>query len=208
MTCTRVNLLKKSELRYQGAVSRRLVVAGVVAAPILLASVLSGIKLVQHAAIQSELKDRREAWQAIEPQLAVYLEENKGLESNRKILDLFEGWDKSQGSFVKLLSDIQASVPENVQFVRLSIRGNSQAKVFKQAEDMDLDYALVIEGISQGDRAEDEVINLRKDLLKCEQIGATFESVKLASMRKREGAGDIGLREFKLEGETAGGSGK
>jgi len=54
--------------------------------------------------------------------------------------------------------------------------------------------------LSQGDRAEDAVIELRRNLMATELMGSTFESVKLASMRKREGRGNQSMREFSLEG--------
>jgi len=47
------------------------------------------------------------------------------------------------------------------------------------------------------------VINLRRDLLQCEQIGSTFSSVKLASLRKKPSKSGDTLREFRLEGEKA-----
>jgi hypothetical protein len=205
MNSPRVNLLKKSEQRYQGAVSRRFLTVSLVITPIMLIAVLSGIKLVQYTGVQSQLKSSREIWADLEPKLDLFKEENRGLVANRTILELFEGWKGSQASFVKLLDDIQGTVPENIQFTRLSVRSARAPSVYAAPEDMELAYNLVIEGVSQGDQAESEVINLRKELLGCEQIGATFDTLKLAALRKRSSNANLNLREFRLEGETADG---
>ena len=122
MNYPRVNLLKKNEQRFQGAVSRKFIFISAVVAPILLISVLSGIKLIQYSGVQSQLLSSREIWEDLEPRLVLYKEERRGLNMNRTGLDLFNGWNETQASFVKLLTDIQANVPEQIQFTRLSVR--------------------------------------------------------------------------------------
>ena len=202
MNYQRVNLLKKSEQRYQGMVSRRFVLVSIVATPILLIAVLSGIKLVQYTGVQSELKASREIWKSLEPKLALFNEEKKGLVDHRQILSLFEGWRTSQAPVIELLGGIQGSVPENIQFTRLSLRSVLTQAVYGTAEDMALDYKLVIEGLSQGDMAESDVIHLQRELLACEVVESAFESIKLTAIRKRQDANGTTMREFRLEGST------
>jgi len=204
MNPARVNLLKKTEQRYQGAVSRRFMLASVVITPIMVIAALSGIKLVQYTGVQAELRASREIWADLEPKLELFMDENKGLVANRKMLDLIGGWEASQGSFVELLEDIQRTVPENIQFTRLSVRGKSTVATFADPADMELDYALEVEGISQGERAETQVIDLRRNLLACERIESTFSSLKLASLRKRNGGGGVNVRDFRLVGSNQG----
>ena len=203
MTYPRVNLLKKSEQRYHGAVSRRFIFISAVVAPVLLIAILSGVKLLQYSGVKSELTTSRELWEDLEPRLILFKDENRGLITNRDALELFDGWKNSQASFVELMGDIQDAVPEQIQFTRLSVRGNPSEPVYTSADEMPLELELVIEGRSQGGRAENHVINLQKGLLGCEQISSTFDSIKLSSMRKRQTAGGDGIREFRLEGKTA-----
>jgi hypothetical protein len=200
MNYQRVNLLKKSEQRYQGAVSRRFLLVSIVATPILLIAVLSGIKLIQYTGVQSELKASREIWKTLEPKLALFNEQKKGLADHRQILSLFEGWRASQASVIDLLDGIQDSVPENLQFTRLSLRSDLTRAVYAKAEDMTLNYKLVIEGLSQGNMAESDVIRLQRELLACEVVESTFDSIKLTAMRKRQNEKQIAMREFRLEG--------
>ncbi len=208
MSYPRVNLLKKSERRYQGVVSMRFIYVGIVVTPVLSIAILSGIKLFQYNQVQSELRGSRTVWANMEPRLKLFKDEQRSLSSNRKALKLFEGWTNSQVSFVELLSDIQGTVPQEIQFTRLSIRAGATASVYTDPETLGLDYTLLIEGVSQGRRAEDEVIKLHKDLLETQGVSAAFESINLASMRKRKGSKGVNLREFRLEGQGLGGGGK
>ncbi len=201
MNCPRVNLMKKSEQRYQGVVSMRFIYIGVIVTPVLFIAILSGIKLAQHREVQSELQASRALWADVGPRFKLFKAEQRSLSSNRKVLKLMEGWTNSQVSFVGMLTDIQETVPQNIQFTRLSIRAQAEASVYTDPEKISMDYTLLVGGVSQGQRAEDEVISLRKDLLGTEAVSSVFESIKLASMRKRQGGAD-GLREFTLEGAS------
>lgn len=200
MSYPRVNLLKKSERRYQGAVSRRFMWVSIVVTPILFIALLSGVKLIQYGGVQADLKASREIWNTLEPKLAVARDQQRGLKTNRQALSLINGWKDSQVSMEVLLLDIQEAIPENVQLTRVSIRGEVKASLYRNADELGLDYRLALQGISQGVQAEDAVINLRRDLLRKEHLSAIFESVKLTSMRKRRGAGGENMREFSLEG--------
>lgn len=202
MNYPRVNLLKKSEQRYQGAVSRRFVLVSIVVTPILLIAVLSGIKLLQYTGVQSELKGSREIWKTLEPRLALFNEERKGLKDNRQMLSLLEGWKESQAPLIDLLEGIQDSVPSNIQFTRFSLRSEMAKSAYGSVDDMDFSYKLVIEGLSLGEMAESDVIRFQRDLLAREVVESTFDSIKLTAMRKRQDSSKLTMREFRLEGST------
>ncbi|NNJ70130.1 MAG: hypothetical protein HKP10_02445 [Kiritimatiellales bacterium] len=201
MSGPRVNFLKKSEQRYQGAVSRRFMLVGVVVTPIVVIALLSSIKLVQYTSVKSDLKTSREIWADLEPRLELFKNENRGLVTNHKVMELLDGWQNSQASLVGLLTDIQDAVPANIQFTRLSIRSAMKSSTYDSPEDMQLAYDLIVEGISQGDEAETEVLRLPRELLAAEEVSTTFDSLKLASMRKRSGGGASNQREFRLVSE-------
>lgn len=208
MNTQRVNLLKKSEQRYQGVVSRRFILVSLVATPILLIAVMSGIKLMQYTGVQSELKAGREIWKALEPKLALFNEERKGLANHRQLLALFDGWKDSQAPMILLLEGIQDSVPDNIQFTRMSLRSDLVRSTYGTVEDMTLNYKLVIEGLAQGEMAEADVIQLQSELLACEVVESTFDSINLTAMRKRQDAKRLTIREFRLEGTTQPGGAK
>ncbi len=202
MSYPRVNLLKKNEQRYQGAVSRRFLTISAVVTPILLIAVLSGIKLVQYSGVQSELKASEEIWATLEPKLALFNEENRSLVANQKILALFEGWEQSQLPFVEMMDQVQDIVPANVQFNRFSLRGEVGPGIYANADEMKLNFKFQIDGIAQGDRAEEDVWRFHRDLLKSPIIADAFNAVDLADMRKqRNDRGSV--REFRIVGRHA-----
>ena len=197
----RVNLLRKNELRYQGAVSRRFIMVSMVVAPILLIAVLSGIKMLQYSGVQADLKASREIWKELEPRLSLYMEERRGLATNQQVIDFFDGWKQSKASFVQLLDGVQDTMPANIQLVRLSVRTPLKTDSYATPKELELDYNLTIEGLSEGGSAETAVIQLRKDLEESPRMSQAFDAIKLVSMRKRDGVANVNLREFRLEGE-------
>ena len=202
MKSPRVNLLKKNEQRYQGAVSRRFIMVSLVITPIVLVAVLSTVKLVQYTGIQAQLKASRAIWADLEPRVELYKSEQSGLTANRKIMDVLDSWKRAQGSFALLLDEIRDDVPENIQISHLSIRGTLASSLYAEPEDAAINYSMSIEGISQGDLAEKQVIRLQKDLLDSKHVSSAFATLKLASMRKNSRRGDVKIREFRLEGEN------
>ena len=208
MSYPRVNLLKKNEQRYQGTVSRRFMFVSIVVTPILFIAILSGVKLIQYGGVQADLRATRDIWDNLEPRLASSQDQQNGLKSNRKAISLINGWQDSQVSMEGLLLDIQKAIPENIQITRISIRSDVKGSIYRDVSELGLDYRLVLRGVSEGVQAEDAVINLRKDLLTREHLSATFDSIKLTSMRKRAERDGGTMREFSLEGLAAEGEGK
>ncbi len=200
MSYPRVNLLKKSEQRYQGAVSRRFITISVIVTPILFIAVLSGIKILQYTWVQADLKASREIWTNLEPKLALFNEKNRSLAANRQMLALFEGWQNSQLPMVDLMNEIQDAVPMNVQFSRFSLKAEVAPAIYRTPEKMRLKFALQIDGIAQGDRAEEDVWKFHKDLLASEGIAKEFNVVDLTGMRKRKSSDGYAVREFRIVG--------
>lgn len=203
MTYSRVNLLKKSEQRYQGTVSRRFILISVVVTPILLIAVFSAIKMVQYTGVQADLKAKRSIWENIEPQLALFNEKNQSLTVNRKVLDLFEGWEQSQLPMEEILNGIQQTVPGNIQLTRLSIRGAINGSVYETPQDMELDYTMQVEGQAQGERAETDVWQFLTDLNDSATISSGFETIRLAgSMRQIQRSNGETARTFRIQGSA------
>lgn len=200
MIYPRVNLLKKSERRYQGAVSQRFLLGGAIVVPVLFVVLVGMIQFVQYGNLKTELQSNREILEKLEPRLALHREKGKSLTSNRQVLDLLEGWEKSQASYPALMRDIQGVVPESIQFTRLSVRSDFKSSVYASVADLMPTYSLVIEGISQGEGAVNETTRLRENLMESTKISRVFDSVSLISMRKLGGDTDIDRREFRLEG--------
>ena len=208
MNYSRVNLLKKSEQRYQGAVSHHFILVVAVVAPLLFIVIFSGVKFVQYTSVKSALQEGKKVWSGLEPQYMFHQRELQILSACHVSLDLLTGWTDSQISLSLLLTEIQEQVPSTIQLQRLSVRGELKNITYTRAEDFALNYKLMLQGVSQGNRAEDAVMGLRKDLIATDTLGKTFHSVRLASMRKRAGEGKQSTRDFRIEGFSKEGEGQ
>lgn len=206
MNYPRVNLLKKSEQRYQGAVSRRFMWVCAVVAPLLVIAVISGIKLVQYNGIRSELVSSSQIWASLEPRLALHQEETKSLAANKKILALLDGWQESRVPMVDLMEEIQQSVPRNMQFARLALKGDSTKSTYETPEQMAVGLRMEIDGLIQGDLAEEDVKVFREKMMGEKSVSSMFKSIPLLDMRRSSRSEDITVREFKIAGtNTEGG---
>jgi len=202
MSYPRVNLLKKNEQRYQGIVSQRFLFSVIILAPILVVALVGVIQFSEYGNIKEGLQSSHIVWDGLDPRLAKCRKEKGGVASNQQLIDLLGGWEKSRPSLSTLMDGLQGVVPENIQFRRLTLRCDLGSAVSRDPADLEPSYLLVIEGVSQGTLAENEVIQFRKDLLECTQVSEVFDSIKLASMRQRRGNDAVDQREFRLEGEV------
>lgn len=202
MSYPRVNLLKKNEQRYQGVVSQRFLFIASVLVPVVIVVLAVVIQQSKYREVKKSLEASRASWQQLEPKLTEYRKEKGGLQGNQELLNLLEAWDKSRPALFELMDDLQGVVPWKVQLKRLTLRSRFGSAIAKTPADLKPSVLLVVEGVSQGDRAENEVIQLRKDLLGCARVSDVFDSVKLASMRRSRGDSGIDQREFRLEGEV------
>jgi len=200
MKYTKVNLIRKSEIRYQGAVSGRFLLVCLVVTPIILIAMLSGIKLMQYSEIQTNLKNNRELWTKLKPQLMAFYREKRGYETNQKVLMLIDAWNRSKIPWEDILRQIQMRIPLTIQITRLSIRGETGSGEYTSVGELNIHYDLEIAGLAQGENAESDVIILRRKLLQNETLASVFDSIKLASMRKKPGTDTAPVREFKLQG--------
>lgn len=202
MKYPRVNLIKKNELRYQGVVSRGFILTLGIGAPAVLVLVLLAFFVVYQSNLKAQLESARIVWENYEPRLNDYREDKSGLTTTGQIMDLFDGWQASQKSFLTLLEEVQQNVPENIQFTRLSVRSELGGPVYKKPEDLALNLDLTIDGMAVGDGAERDVILLQKKLKSSAAIGSSFASLKLASMRKSTAADNQAMRQFRLTGSS------
>ena len=203
MNYPRVNLIRKSERRYQGLVSRGFIITACTGIPTMVFALIFGLLYSQKMSVGAELQSARTMWKNYEPRLKEYRLEKAGLTTSGKIMGLFDGWVKSRHSFLDLLEEVQDGTPANVQYARLSIRAGSSEAIYKTAEELKLKYDLVLSGVAQGEAAENEVIRLQKKLLAGQEVGSTFDTLKLASMRNSATAAGTPVRQFSLVGSSA-----
>jgi len=202
MNYPRVNLIKKNERRYQGLLSRGFILTTGIGVPSVFVLLVFVLLYGQSMSLNAQLESSRAVWENYEPRLKQYRKEKSGLTTTGKIKNLFDGWGQSQRSFLGLLEEFQQGTPANIQFTRLSIRTGASKPIYKTAEELELDYDLVISGKAEGEAAENAVIKLQKHLLSGQEVGSTFNTLKLASMRNSTTDAGTPVRQFSLTGSS------
>lgn len=195
-----VNLLRRDEMRYQGAVSRKFILLGLCVVPFLFVVVILGVQLLQKADALRSLKRANARWSEIEPQLVAYRKADRLLKDNKKILELLDGWNASKVPFAELMLDIQPLVPASIQLTHLSIQNTLPPGEYSKVDELGLKFEVSIKGYSHGQQAEYSVIDFRKKLLASDKMAQVAETIMLSSIRKRDANGGDVIREFALQG--------
>jgi len=171
-----VNLLKKSEQRYQGSVSKKMVISLVTLVPVLFLLLFLGIEWLQYNAASDSLAENKTRWTRLQPKLKIYEKEKARLDKNNQILKLINEWKKIVIPMSEVLSELQDSVPADIQLSELSITAQTKTTVFNE-KSKEINYTLLLKGIAVGDQGKDSIVSFRKKFLEPKQIGSIFSTV-------------------------------
>lgn len=184
----RINLLKRSELRYQGPVSGRFIAFS--SALLLLTSVLlfgSYILFVTYLQ-RGQLNWARESWGYLEPNYKNLMEIKSTTREIDNLLEELDGWSRSALSAHGLLDQVQNIVPANIQLTQMILRdGVLEPDTEPKKGQKVAAYRLLkmsLGGLSHSDESESAVIKLISDLNGIGGTNAVFSTVTLNSMQK------------------------
>lgn len=115
-----VDLLKKTERRYQGIVSMKVMVLGSIGVLVGTTIVVLSLAAISKATQNANLKRARREWDRIRPIAAVVRSNGAAAESNRKTLERLDLWAKG-GSvpMYKILRETQSEIPSMIQLQSL-----------------------------------------------------------------------------------------
>ena len=188
-----VNLLKKTERRYQGIVSMKVMALGSV-------SVLAGITVlvfslagISKVTLNANLDRARREWERLNPLVSVVRTSQTAAAVNRKTLAGLEGW--SQGdhlSMFSILRAVQSRIPAQMMV-------DNFYTGIEQASDKDPAYCtLRLSGRSQGELT---AVEAKRQLNANAEVRGFCGEVKLVSSQRE--SGDIWI--FALEGRRPAG---
>jgi len=206
MTYPRVNLIRRTELRYQGKVNPQWILLGAISLT-LIVTFLSGAAIWSRIhSLRTSAQSLSEEYEGLKPKVSRFQRDCDLLKDGSKVLEVLDRWQKARVSAVGLLVDLQAVVPENIQLTKLSVRGLDGKEILRVPDDVVLSYEFLLQGIAKGERAENSAIDLRKKLLESERYHAVFGSIRLDRLRLREAGAEEGedVREFSIKGTTGG----
>ncbi|MEI7850424.1 MAG: hypothetical protein WCH86_01170 [Kiritimatiellales bacterium] len=183
-----INLLKKTERRYQGIVSMKVIVLSsisLLAAITVLVFLLAGISRMK---LNSNLSRARRASERIEPQAVALRTAQAAIAANRKILSELENWSKiDRPPMYSVLRAMQKNVPPQMQLYHFLVsaeqtNGNDSATC-----------TLRISGTAKGELT---VIEAKRQLNADVELRSFCGEVKLVSSQRYQG--DVWA--FALEG--------
>jgi hypothetical protein len=174
-----VNLLKKTERRYQGIVSMKVMALGsfgVLGAVTFLVLSLAGISKVT---LNTNLERARQEWKNLEPKAALVRKGQASVIANRKTLADIEGW--SQGGRVPMsgiLRAVQREIPAQMALENLF------AGLQNGFDDDKLYYMLRLNGRTQGELT---AVDAKRQLNASAEIRTFCGEVKLVSSQRESG---------------------
>jgi hypothetical protein len=186
-----VNLLKKTEQRYQGIVSMKVMVLGsigVLTGITVLVLMLAGISKVT---LKTNLDRARREWERLDPQAALVRQAEAAATSNRTTLAGLEGWSQgSRTATATLLRAVQREIPERMQlshmFAGIEKNGDQAYRVLR------------FSGRTQGEMI---AVDAKRRLTARPEIRTFCGEVKLVSSQRDTGEN----WSFALEGRTPAG---
>lgn len=193
MKSVRINLIARSELRYQGAVSPKFLVITLGSALIAALLLLLVVRSVQYVYRNRNLTAAREVWSGMAPRYQSLQETRAALARQQSLLRALKERQEGTVRWADFLLSLQLTVPEKMSLsqLQLSVMGSGQGQ------------QISIRGQSQGDDAEAVVIAWRKMLLETPDYLTHFDSLELKYLRSsgRKNEGTELRRDFELSGE-------
>jgi hypothetical protein len=188
-----VNLLKKTERRYQGIVSMKVMAlgsVGVLAGITVLVFSLAGISKVT---LNANLDRARREWERLDPLASLVRNAQTAAAANRKTLAGLESWAQGDHlSMFSILRAVQSRIPSQMTVE------NFYAGI-EQASDTDpAHYTLRLSGRSQGELT---AVEAKRQLNANVEVRGFCGEVKLVSSQRE--TGDIWI--FALEGRRMAG---
>ena len=174
-----VNLLKKSERRFQGIVSMKVMVLGsasVLVGITILVFLLAGLSKVT---LNSNLARARREWERLSPQVAVLRAAQTATAANNKTLSELESWPKDNHSFMYgILRAVQKNIPSQMELYHFSVSAN------RDNEDAPLICTLRISGTAKGELT---AVETKRQLNADAELHAFCGEIKLGSSQRYSG---------------------
>ena len=194
-----INLLKKNEQRYQGSVSKKMIISLATLVPLLFLLLFGGIEWVQYSSAANSLELNEARWAKIQPKLKGYKKQKALLEKEKNILELIKGWEEIVIPMSTVLCELQNMVSSDIQFQRLSITAQSKTTAFEKTSEFLVNYTLSISGIAEGEKGGTSVFDFQKKFLEPKLIGSIFSSAKLGTMSKSRDVDEKVIHEFSIK---------
>jgi hypothetical protein len=216
----RVNLLKPTEFRRQGAVSGAFVLRTSIVSVLAFATFFALLGMVHFQIARQDLLASQEIWRIRKPLYDQIQMMKADLATEKKLQQELRGWGASRIEWYDPLIQLQKVVPPTLQLRDFSVRGDveiRQAPAPEPSAEGESGAAappaaapipmrrfyLTLNGRGTGSRAEDVVVSFVRELGRADLLRSILESIKLASLQRDSSrAGDQADRLFSIEAVT------
>jgi hypothetical protein len=183
-----VDLLKKTERRYQGIVSMKVMVLGSVGVLVGTTILVLSLAGISKATQSANLNRARREWERLNPIATAVRKNGAATETNRKTLERIDVWAKGASAPMHtILRQSQKEIPEQIQL------NNLRAGILESTEDEPSYYILRLSGRALGELV---AVETKRKLNSNQDVQAFCGNVRLVSSERE--SGDVWT--FALEG--------
>ena len=213
----RVNLIKDSEIRHVGMVSRSFIIRASSITVTTLLILFLIIFIGRYKLVQQQLAGARDRWETLKPAYDRVRILRQDLTDRRKIINELNGWGHSRINWTTPLTELQQTVPPTIQLTKLLVRSelsikeikatSAQSNPDKPAPEIPATplrrYYVYIYGRASGTLADQVVIHFVRTFRQTPAFHTILEGVKLQRLQKETGGNDEQPdRSFEIEGTT------
>jgi hypothetical protein len=174
-----VNLLKKTERRYQGIVSMKVMVMGSLGVLIGTTVLVLSLAGISKATQNANLNRARREWDRLKPLSAVIKANGAAAEENQKTLKRIDNWVKGgSAAMYTVLREVQREIPERIQLSSL------QSGILEGEGGDPSYYILRLSGRALGELT---AVNAKRNLNNNPAVHAFCSDVRLISSERESG---------------------
>jgi hypothetical protein len=184
----RIDFLKKTERRYQGIVSTKVMVLSSISVLLGTTVIVLSLAMISKATQASSFKRTQSEWNRLSPRAAATRKNEAAAQNNQKTLARIDGWSKGGSApMYTILREVQREIPDTIQLQNL------KAGILEGGAEDPSYYLLRFTGRAYG---ELEAVKTKRKLTENEVLRNFCGNIRLVSSGRE--SGDIWT--FALEG--------
>ncbi|NCD32720.1 MAG: hypothetical protein EOL87_04800 [Spartobacteria bacterium] len=195
----RVNLLRKSELRYQGAVTKRFMVVAPLLTIGLTLVIIIPIYLMNMASSKSQYNQLTEEVARLQKRADIVLEHEKQIKASRDILNRLDQWKNQNMDVAAMLQRMQRLTPETIQFLNLAYSVLPEQPDANPSQNWLV--TLQLTGHVTAAVPEEVVLRYLNRLSQDKSLSAFFDNMNLVSYTRLASTNHVELADFHITGK-------
>lgn len=195
----RVNLLRKSELRYQGAVTKRFMVVAPLLTIGLTLVIIIPIYLMNMASSKSQYNQLTEEVARLQKRADIVLEHEKQIKANRDVLNRLDQWKNQNMDVAAMLLRMQRLTPETIQFLNLAYSVLPEQPDANPSQNWLV--TLQLTGHVTAAVPEEIVLRYLNRLSQDKSLSAFFDNMNLVSYTRLASTNHVELADFHITGK-------